>query len=90
MHWTHLNRLSYLLSYFLPIFAAAGFILGLIPFGKLGKAARRPLRSLATLRRPNIAPEPDAVPPILWAWLPVTLAFLIRFATWQSRNLKRL
>ena len=26
------------------------------------------------------------MPPILWAWLPVTLAFLTRFVTWQSRN----
>ncbi|WP_433984587.1 hypothetical protein RBB78_07760 [Tunturiibacter empetritectus] len=24
--------------------------------------------------------------PILWAWLPVTVAFLIRFATWKSQT----
>ena len=28
MHWTHLNRVSFVLSYFLPIFALAGFLLG--------------------------------------------------------------
>jgi hypothetical protein len=26
------------------------------------------------------------VPAVLWAWLPVTIAFLTRFITWQSRN----
>ena len=26
MHWTQLNRVSFVLSYFLPIFAAAGFL----------------------------------------------------------------
>jgi hypothetical protein len=85
MQWTHLTRLVYLLSYFLPIFAATGFLFGLIPFGKLGKALGVLFRSLVPSAN-QLPPEPDAVPPILWAWLPVTLAFLIRFATWQSRN----
>jgi hypothetical protein len=86
MQWTHLNRLAYLLSYFLPIFAATGFLLGLIPLGKLGKALSDLFRSLLPSAAKQLPPEPDAVPPILWAWLPVTLAFLIRFTTWQSRN----
>jgi len=80
MHWTTLNRSVFLLSYFLPIFAATGFVLGLVPFGRLGKAVT------------DIAPgaarfvEPDTVPAIYWAWVPVTFAFLVRFFTWQSRN----
>jgi hypothetical protein len=82
MHWTQLTRVAFVLSYFLPIFAAAGFLVGLIPFGKLGKALRSFFPSAST----KLAPEPDPVPPILWAWLPVTLAFLTRFITWQSRN----
>jgi hypothetical protein len=86
MHWTHLNQLSFVLSYFLPIFAVAGFLLGLVPFGKLGKALGDLFRSFFPSASAKLAPEPDAVPPILWAWLPVTLAFLIRFATWQSLN----
>ncbi len=86
MHWTQLNRVSFVLSYFLPIFAAAGFLLGLVPFGKLGKALGDLFRSLFPSASTKLSPEPDAVPPILWAWLPVTLAFLIRFVTWQSRN----
>jgi hypothetical protein len=87
MHWTHLNQFSFVLSYFLPIFAAAGFILGLIPFGKLGNAVGDLFRSFSPSATAKVAPEPDTVPPpILWAWLPVTLAFLARFITWQSRN----
>jgi hypothetical protein len=85
MHWTELNRVAYVLSYFLPIFAVAGFILGLVPFGKLGKALGELTHSVAPSAA-KLQPEPDAVPPILWAWVPVTLAFLIRFATWQSRS----
>jgi hypothetical protein len=85
MHWTQLTRVAFVLSYFLPIFAAAGFLIGLIPFGKLGKALGGLLRSFVPAST-KLAPEPDPVPPILWAWLPVTLAFLTRFVTWQSRN----
>jgi hypothetical protein len=84
MHWTNMNRVGYVLSYFLPIFSAVGFLLGLVPFGKLGDALTDLFRSLVPSGSAEFAPEPDAVPPILWAWLPVTVAFLIRFATWRS------
>ena len=88
MHWTQLTRVAFVLSYFLPLFAAAGFLLGLIPFGKLGKALGDLFRSFFPAASTKLAPdpEPDIAPPILWAWLPVTLAFLTRFVTWQSRN----
>jgi hypothetical protein len=86
MHWTQLSRLAFVLSYFLPIFAAAGFLFGLVPFGKLGHALSDLFRSFFPSTSQKLPPEPDAVQPVLWAWLPVTLAFLIRFATWQSRN----
>jgi hypothetical protein len=86
MHWTQLSRVSFVLSYFLPIFAAAGFLFGLIPFGKLGKAFADLYRFFFPSASAKLPHEPDAVQPILWAWLPVTLAFLLRFATWQSRN----
>jgi hypothetical protein len=86
MHWTQLTRVAFVLSYFLPLFAAAGFLIGLIPFGKLGKALGDLFRSFFPSASTKLPPEPDPVPPILWAWLPVTLAFLVRFVTWQSRN----
>jgi hypothetical protein len=86
MHWTQLNRVAFVLSYFLPIFAVAGFLLGLVPFGKLGKALGDLFRSFFPSASAKLPADPDAIPPILWAWLPVTLAFLTRFITWQSRN----
>jgi hypothetical protein len=86
MHWTQLTRVAFILSYFLPIFAITGFLLGLVPFGKLGKAIGELFRSLFPSAGSQLAMEPDPVPPVLWAWLPVTLAFLIRFTTWQSQN----
>jgi hypothetical protein len=86
MHWTNLNRISYVLSYFLPMFAVAGFLLGLIPFGRLFEAVRNLRRSLSNSPSTEIVSDSDAVPPILWAWLPVTLAFLIRFVSWKSRT----
>jgi hypothetical protein len=84
MHWTQLNPVAFVLNYFLPIFAAVGFLVGLIPFGQLGKA----LRQLASTFSPSVPlkPDPDAVPPILLAWLPVTIAFLVRFVSWRSQN----
>jgi hypothetical protein len=86
MHWTEMKSTLYVLSYFLPIFAVTGFLIGLIPFGKLTKALGELFASMFPSSVDRIKPEPDQVEPILWAWLPVTLAFLIRFATWQSRN----
>jgi hypothetical protein len=86
MHWTHLTHFAYVLSYFLPIFAVAGFLIGLVPFGRLGKALRDLFRALFPGATTRIPADPDAIPAILWAWLPVTLAFLIRFVTWQSKN----
>jgi hypothetical protein len=80
LHWTTANRLVFLLNGFLPIFAATGFVFGLIPFGRLGKALTDIAPGAARLV------EPDPVPPIYWAWAPVTVAFLIRFFTWQSRD----
>ena len=85
-HWTHLNQLAFVLSYFLPIFAVAGLLFGLIPFGKLGRALRDLFHSFFPAPSSTSPPEPDAVPPILWAWVPVTCAFLLRFARWQSTN----
>jgi len=85
MHWTSLNRVGYVLSYFLPIFAGTGFVLGLIPFGKLGNALGNLSRSAVPFTSAGLTQELDSVPPILWAWLPVTIAFLIRFATWKSQ-----
>ncbi len=83
MHWTHLTPFAFVVSYFLPIFAVAGFLFGLVPFGKLGNALRELFPSASVQSSP---PNRMLVPPILWAWLPVTVAFLIRFATWQSKN----
>lgn len=83
MHWTHLNRVPYILSYFLPIFTIAGFLIGLIPWGKLGAAISDLLNSFSPSRKLFTADE-TTVPPILWAWLPVTIAFLTRYLTWHS------
>lgn len=80
LHWTTQTQFVFLLNYFLPIFAVCGFLLGLVPFGRLGKAVTELAPGLARFV------EPDEVPAIYWAWVPVTIAFLIRFFTWQSRN----
>src|ERR1700760_975741 len=69
MHWTQLNRLVFVLSYFLPIFAVAGFLLGLVPFGRLGKAVGELFRHTFPAAAARLQPEPDAVQPALWAWL---------------------
>jgi hypothetical protein len=85
LHWTQLNRVVFVLSYFLPIFAVAGFLIGLVPWGKLAKALGDLLHSIVPASAQFTA-EHETIPPILWAWLPVTLAFLLRFFSWQSRT----
>src|SRR5215471_17568129 len=78
-HWTTQNRLVFSLNYFLPIFATAGFLIGLIPFHRL-------VRSVPSFTSSDSAQEQptwfDRVPAILWAWLPVSIAFLVRYFTW--------
>ncbi len=86
IHGTGLNHVSFVLSYILPILAGTGFLLGLVPFGSLGRTLSELSTSLFPKKSAQVEPEPEWVEPILWAWLPVTLAFLIRFATWQSQN----
>ncbi|WP_263366584.1 hypothetical protein [Edaphobacter bradus] len=83
LHWTSLSQFVFLLNYFLPIFAASGFLLGLVPFHRLGRA-------LEALLPRTILPQPETAlertPAILWAWVPVAIAFLTRYLTWSSRN----
>ena len=85
-HWTDMTQVAYVLSYFLPIFTVAGFLIGLVPFERLGRAIGELYRSFVPSTTPRPAAEPDFAPPILLAWLPVSFAFLIRFMTWQSKN----
>jgi hypothetical protein len=80
LHWTTQTRFLFLLNYFLPIFTVFGFLLGLVPFGRLRKAVTDLAPGAAHLV------EPDRVPAVLWAWVPVSFAFLVRFLSWQSRN----
>ena len=85
-HWTRLPHFTFALSYFLPIFAASGFLIGLIPFGRLTTAASTLFSSPARTSTSEPTTFFETVSPILWAWLPVTCAFLLRFITWQSTN----
>ncbi len=86
MHWTQLKQVPFVLSYFLPIFAVAGFLIGLIPFGRLGKALDSLFGMIFPSAAVKVPRENGEVAPVLWAWVPVTFAFLIRFSTWHSRN----
>jgi len=57
MHWTQLTRVAFVLSYFLPIFAAAGFLIGLIPWGKLGNALGQLFRSFFPSASTKLVPD---------------------------------
>ena len=82
-HWTTLSNFTFAVSYFLPIFAAAGFLIGLIPIHRLTRNIPWLSSADASEDQPS---RFDRVPAILWAWVPVTIAFLIRYLTWHSRN----
>src|SRR5215469_4860781 len=82
-HWTTQSSVAFSLNYFLPIFTVAGFLIGLIPFHRL-------TRTIPSFSAAEPSKDPptffDRTPAILWAWLPVTIAFLLRYFTWHSRN----
>lgn len=80
LHLTTQPARVFLLNYFLPIFTISGFLLGLLPFHRLGRG----VTELAPGLKPFV--EPDQVPAIYFAWVPVAFAFLIRFFSWESRN----
>lgn len=81
-HWTEQNRVVFSLNYFLIIFAIAGFVIGLLPWHRFRRAFT------AVTSRPLFEPATgiDRVPAILWAWVPVTVAFFVRYFTWSSKN----
>jgi len=80
LHLTTQPARVFLLNYFLPIFTICGFLLGLLPFHRLGKG----LTELAPGTQSFI--DEDRFPAIYFAWVPVAFAFLIRFFSWHSRN----
>src|SRR5258708_12122732 len=84
MHWTQLTRVAFVLSYFLPIFAAAGFLVGLIPFGKLGKALGDLFLSFFPSASTKIAPDPHPVPPTPLPCLPAPPPSLPPYSPSQS------
>lgn len=69
-------------NYFL-LCALYGFTLGLIPLHRIRELLRSYFGKLTAKSSPKIDNESDWKRPILWAWLPVGLLFLLRFILWQ-------
>jgi hypothetical protein len=83
---TYLDLLLFQFLYFFQLRALYGLLLGLVPI-RFCIEALRTMHGM--LRNPGPAPQTSEVDwrrPILWAWAPLALIFLVRFATWQSPN----
>lgn len=81
---TYLNLWIFQFLYFFQLRALYGFLLGLVPI-RFCIEALRTMHGM--LRTPAPAPQASEVDwrrPILWAWAPLALVFLVRFASWQD------
>lgn len=80
---TLLERPSFVASYYLPLIGIYGLLLGLIPIHRLQELLAS---SLGKFRfRPTLRPEMALGRPMLWAWVPVGLAFVFRLLTFPVR-----
>jgi hypothetical protein len=75
-------RRNFAVRNFLPLCAFYGFALGLIPLHRIRELLRSYFGNLIT-GTPKTYNEQDWRRPILWAWLPVAIPFLIHFIFWQ-------
>jgi hypothetical protein len=84
---TDLSPFAFQFHYFLLRRAVIGFAVGLIPL-ELCKEILRSYLALARLRaqEPPTGSELDWNRPLLWAWVPFAVVFLVRFAAWRPHS----
>ena len=80
---SRLRITPFTLRYYLPFCPIYGFLLGLIPWNRIREAFQSYLGNFNARTYDKTANELDFTRPILWAWAPVTIVFLLRFALWR-------
>jgi len=83
---TYLNRWIFQFKYFFVLRAVYGSLLGLIPMRLCIEAIRSMNARFRTEAHWHQNSETDWRRPILWAWVPLAILFLARFAAWQDPN----
>jgi hypothetical protein len=78
---TLLERPSFIAAYYLPLIGIYGLLLGLIPIHRLQELLASSLGKFQF--RANLRPEMALSRPMLWAWVPVGLAFVFRLLTFR-------
>jgi hypothetical protein len=81
---TYMNRWAFQFQYFFQLRAMYGLLLGLVPIGFCVEAFRSMNGLFHSQGHMDRRSEFDWRRPILWAWAPLALVFLVRFATWQA------
>jgi len=79
---TDLGLFAFQFPHYLLRRALFGFVLGLIPIA-LGREIARSYFARLTPKHLPIAPELDWHRPLLWAWFPFAIIFLVRFTIWR-------
>jgi hypothetical protein len=67
----------------LPLCFLYGLALGIIPLHRIVEAFQSSFGILAARTHPRIQNELDWQRPILWAWVPIGILFLVSFVVWQ-------
>jgi hypothetical protein len=69
--------------FYLPLCAFYGLALGLIPLHRILEAIQTSFGVLSARPTSKVENELDWSRPILWAWVPIGIVFLLRFIIWQ-------
>jgi hypothetical protein len=83
---TPIVRNTFAMRHYLSLTAFYGFLLGLIPFHRKNEAFSSYFASFRSKLDSDSRRESPFTDPILWAWLPIGIVFLIRFVTWKPAD----
>jgi hypothetical protein len=76
-------RNSFAMHYYLPLCVIYGLLLGLISLNRIREVFRSSLGIFSGRSLLESEGELDPKRPILWAWIPIAIVFLIRFVSWE-------
>jgi hypothetical protein len=77
-------RNTFAMHYYLVLTALYGFLIGLVPQHQIRSAFISSFANFTSRSDSTPNRDVDFTRPILWAWFPIGIVFLIRFLSWQA------
>jgi hypothetical protein len=79
-------RNTFAMRHYLSLTAFYGFLLGLIPLHQVNEAFSSYFTNFRSKFSSDSRRELQFADPVLWAWLPIGIVFLIRLVTWKPAD----